>query len=87
MRVITWNLNNAGSTRERDERVWDFIFNKLKADIALLQEVQNPSSKLSILGLKEEQFIWKPVNNSWGTAIYTKEGNLHEVEVSGFRKK
>ena len=86
MRIVTWNMNNAGSARRREARAWEYLLEVLRPDVALLQEVRFPGSLKSSLdaptlgSILHHEFS---AHHGWGTAIYSREWAVRDLPASG----
>ena len=91
MRIVTWNLNNAGAASKREARVWQHLLSELKPDVALLQEARLPgSAKSSIEALADADGTVLSAGASsrgWGSAVYVRSGAIHELPSAGFEGK
>jgi exonuclease III len=77
MRVMTWNLG-FWQHRPRQNEAWSFLRNELAPDLALLQEISHHEL------LEGENLLLKPVQQSWGTAIYTRNMQIEELDLEGY---
>ena len=77
MRVITWNLGY-WQHRSRHDEAWVYLRNKIRPDLALLQEVSPPKLQ------EDECMLFKTVNRGWGTAIYIRNMPLKELRIERY---
>jgi len=77
MRVLTWNLG-FWQHRSRQNKAWSFLRNELAPDLALLQEVSHPEL------LEGENMLLKSISRRWGTAIYTRNMQIEELDFEGY---
>lgn len=85
MRIVTWNLNNAGAATKREARVWSYLREHLRPDVALLQEVREPGGEKSSITLRPgETAVWTLAKRDWGTAIVAFGPEVFVVESIGF---
>ena len=87
VRIVTWNMNNAGAARRREARAWDNLLDVIRPDVALLQEVRLPGSTKSSLdplttgSLQYREFS---AHHGWGTAIFSSHiFQLRELRARG----
>lgn len=72
MRVVTWNLD-FWQHRAYHNDAWAYLRNKIKPDLALLQEVSPPRLH------KNEYVLLNVVQGRWGTALYTRDMALEKL--------
>jgi len=77
MKVITWNLGYWQHQSRHDE-AWAYLRDEIKPDLALLQEASPPQRR------EQEHLLFKPIHQSWGTALYTRGMPLKELQVKGY---
>ena len=75
MRIITWNLDY-WKHRSLHNEAWIYLRDKIKPDVALLQEVSPPNLEA------QEHFLFKITGRRQGTAIYTRNLPTQEFEVA-----
>ena len=71
MRIVSWNIHR------RIEEPWDYLFNHLDADVALLQECTRlPDS------VDDSKVIHRlATNRKFGNAIYVKNSEITEYTL------
>ena len=87
MRIVSWNMNNAGRARHREARAWEYLLDVVRPDVALLQEVRRPGSPKSSFDTLTNGYLLHrefSAHHGWGTAIYTRNLELQELPASGF---
>jgi exonuclease III len=69
MKILTWNLDYWKRTPEQRTNAWDYLFNNLNPDIALLQEIKPPNSEMD-----NKSFLYHEIDGKrkWGTALFSK---------------
>lgn len=77
MRILTWNLGYWQHSSQHD-KAWDYLYNDIKPDIALLQEVKPPS------WLPRYAIVFEEITRGWGTAIYTSSLPLSRGYLSSY---
>jgi len=77
MKVVTWNLGYWQHKSHHDE-AWAYLRDEIKPDLALLQEVDPPQLK------EREHLLFRVIRQNWGTALYTKNMSLEELQVKGY---
>lgn len=77
VKVITWNLGY-WQHRPFHKDAWNYIREKVKPDLALLQEVKPPHL------YEGEHLLFKPAHGGWGTAIYARGPPLIELGFVGY---
>lgn len=76
MKVVTWNLGYAfGSSKTKHVQAWTYIRKEIRADIALLQEV-NPPPLAS-----DESLVFQSCFRNWGTAVYARGFALRKLAL------
>lgn len=73
MKIVTWNCN--GKFREKFHEI-----SKLKADIYLIQECENPAASTDDYKLWAGDHIWIGDNKHKGLAIFTKGPKIEKLE-------
>jgi exonuclease III len=76
MRIVSWNMNHMKHSKVHQE-AWDFLFNELDPDIALVQEVVLPDDVPSGYHKPLWTKPWK--KKLWGSAILSRLGVLEPV--------
>ena len=94
LRIVTWNVHKASKKEDREHRVWSYLRDVIKPDIALLQEANVPGeSKSTVTPLKDESVVWKgsPLKDGtdakWGTVIVGFGLSVKETYATGFSEK
>lgn len=69
MKIITWNLDYWKRTPEQRTNAWNYLFNNLNPDIALMQEIKPPEMQMD-----NRSFLYHEIDGKrkWGTALYSK---------------
>lgn len=84
MKILTYNmLHNKRSTRN-----WSLILDKYDPDIVLAQESLAPTAyRMPLLDEFEWQdnTVWSPVNNLWGSAVYVKAETPRRLDLPDHR--
>lgn len=75
MRVITWNLGYWQHKAFHSE-AWTYLRGEIKPDLALLQEFSPPNLE------KDENLLFKPIYQGWGTALYSRSTKLEEIRFN-----
>jgi endonuclease/exonuclease/phosphatase family metal-dependent hydrolase len=79
VKLATWNLGFAfGSFRKTHAEAWEYLRDKIRPDIALLQEVKIPELRV------DEDVVFRPVHRDWGTAIYARALSLQELAIQRY---
>ena len=76
MKVITWNMGYWLHRSQHDE-AWAYLREALRPDLALLQE----TSRAKTLDL--EAMVFHEIHPGWGTAIYSRDQPLNEMQYEG----
>jgi endonuclease/exonuclease/phosphatase family metal-dependent hydrolase len=80
MKILTWNLGYWQHSSHHD-RAWEYLCNKIKPDIALLQEVKPPA------WISPNTIVFRESNKGWGTAIYTPSFTLSMGHFSRYPER
>ncbi len=79
LKMATWNMGYWQHPKIH-EKAWDYLFNEISPDIALVQEARPPGNTAF------QGCIWKPVKRvsgkeeKWGSGVLTKSLPLKELE-------
>jgi len=76
MKVVTWNMGY-WLHRGRHSEAWTYLRERLKPDLALLQETLQPQAH------RGEYIDFHETHQGWGTAIYSPAWSLEATEYKG----
>lgn len=85
MKIATYNLRVGGKKGNRVH--WQQIFQKVEPDIFLVQECLHPSEYINfdVYPELEKKIVWqKTSTNAWGSAIYSKQGQIAPIYFESF---
>jgi exonuclease III len=77
LKILTWNLG-FWQHRFHHQTAWAYLRNDIKPDLALLQETGDVKLQ------QDECFLFKPIHQNWGTALYTRNIPIHEVKIEKY---
>lgn len=80
MRVVTWNLGFWQHKASHNE-AWAYLKNKIKPDLALLQEVSPVELR------KNEHFSFKQIHGGWGTALFSQNMPITELPFQRYPER
>lgn len=72
MRIVSWNMNHCRRSATKRREAWDFLSEKLHADLVLAQEASPPPQFKS---------VYRPIDNrdphyKWGSAVVALHPDL-----------
>jgi exonuclease III len=65
----------------KDNEIWDYLMNKLAADVSLIQEASDPGMH----GISKEGYVWHEIGGTrrWGSGIVARHLQLDEIKSPG----
>jgi len=76
MKILTWNISHYSSYN-----LWKYVFDKLRPDVAFLQEAYHPLTYVDedIFKSLKDKFIWESTKMRWGNLIVTKNMKIEHI--------
>lgn len=71
MKIVSWNMNRLARSRENHTKAWEYLRDKLGADVALVQEASPPEG----FGPR----VYRPIDEArynWGSAVVALRGDV-----------
>lgn len=83
MRLVAYNFRAGGKRGAQNQ--WSKLLTDFTPDIILAQETRDPRLEIpEHYQLNRDRFIWYPVNNRWGSALFIKDGEISPIGLPEF---